>query len=401
MPNRVLVVDGDAHSRLLMEVGLSSAGVEVESCATVAQAEVILLRAPVDVLVGEVVLPDAPDFALAQLKESLPLLLAETPLVFITARRSVEDKIAGLESGADDYLTKPIYLREFVTRVTGYLRRREVTRLTPRGLREHYRGRLSPDLVHDIVRSMLDGGQSGRLELMRKGRPGRLTFAAGQLVNAEVDRVNGEEAAMRLLLWESGDFEVYFEEVRDRIRIGKRTEAVIDLSLRRRRQWDRLCEWRSDFRDLALADLLALMDLASPRPEGLDALLGLFDATALEAPTPPDLARLALDWPHLTAWVHERLHIAGRDNEEPDLLVTREEEGDGAPQLSLASPPDLELMDSPPPMSVISPDAPEKSEKLPDKPPAALPPLPSLPGLERPEAEPPPRVEDDPDFTDP
>jgi DNA-binding response OmpR family regulator len=311
MSNRVLIVDGDAHNRLLMEVGLSGAGVDVVACATLEAAHLALSDAPVDLIVGEIDLPDAPPFSLTDLRDK-DERLAETPMIYMTDRRKVEDKIEGLERGADDYLTKPIYLREFVTRVIGYLRRREVTRLTPRGLRQHYSGHLSQDLVHDIVRSMLDGRLSGRLELLRKGRPGRLTFHEGELVNAEVDRVNGEEAAVRLMLWESGDFEVFFETVQDQERIGKRSETVIDLALRRRRQWERLCALRSEFSDLALADVLSLMDLAPPHPDGLDELLGLFSISALEVNTPPDPGALRLEWSPLSEWVHDRLKIAGR-----------------------------------------------------------------------------------------
>jgi DNA-binding response OmpR family regulator len=120
---RVLVVEDDASIRELVGLHLG-----LEGCAVVAAADGNegLARARAerfDLIVLDLMLPglDGVTVCRAVRRESIN---ADTPILMLTARREEADKVLGLDSGADDYLTKPFGIREFVARVRALLRRR-------------------------------------------------------------------------------------------------------------------------------------------------------------------------------------------------------------------------------------------------------------------------------------
>ena len=117
---RLLVVEDEANIRELLATSLRFAGFEVEVAATGADAIAAAARNHPDLCVLDVMLPDMDGFTVTRrLRESgRPL-----PIVFVTARDSVEDKVKGLTVGGDDYVTKPFSLEEVVARIRAVLRR--------------------------------------------------------------------------------------------------------------------------------------------------------------------------------------------------------------------------------------------------------------------------------------
>ena len=117
---RLLVVEDEPNIRELLATSLRFAGFEVEVASTGAEAIAAARRAHPDLCVLDVMLPDMDGFTVTRrLRESgRPL-----PIVFVTARDSVEDKVKGLTVGGDDYVTKPFSLEEVVARIRAVLRR--------------------------------------------------------------------------------------------------------------------------------------------------------------------------------------------------------------------------------------------------------------------------------------
>lgn len=274
---RILVVDPDEHSRLIMEVGLKSAGLEVLCVDSSQGAWYELSVESYDLILTEAVIEGEEDFSFAQaLKDNEAT--AEIPLIFITGRKRVEDKIGGLEIGAEDYFTKPIYLREFVARVRGYLKKNEVTRLGAGKLRDQYKGELAPNLVHDIMRSMMETKKNGSITLSREGREGRLYFKDGSILDAECGSREGRRAATLLLLWEKGEFEISFDESGRSDRIGEKTENVFLSGLKARRVFSDIRKKESRLQSISLMDILCAAEAESSIAfERLWDLLGLDD----------------------------------------------------------------------------------------------------------------------------
>ena len=117
----LLVEDNDALSGLL-EKGLTTAGFEVDAVATVSDSLAALTTTRFSAIVLDLGLPDGEGMAILQFLRSKG---DTTPVLILTARTAVGDRVKGLKRGADDYLGKPFAFEELVARLEALLRRPE------------------------------------------------------------------------------------------------------------------------------------------------------------------------------------------------------------------------------------------------------------------------------------
>lgn len=117
---RVLVVEDDALIARGIVVGLRSHGITADAVGTAGQAEAAAATGHLDVMVLDLGLPDADGTELLRRLRDAGHTL---PILLLTARDAVEDRIAGLQGGADDYMVKPFDLGELVARLHVMLRR--------------------------------------------------------------------------------------------------------------------------------------------------------------------------------------------------------------------------------------------------------------------------------------
>jgi two-component system OmpR family response regulator len=116
----VLVVDDEPNILELLSAALRLSGFVVHAADCGAEALATARRVRPDIVVLDVMLPDCDGFTLARNLRATHELL---PVLFLTARDAVEDRIAGLTAGGDDYVTKPFSLEEVVLRLRAILRR--------------------------------------------------------------------------------------------------------------------------------------------------------------------------------------------------------------------------------------------------------------------------------------
>jgi two-component system OmpR family response regulator len=116
----VLVVDDEPNILELLSAALRLSGFVVHAADCGAEALATARRVRPDIVVLDVMLPDYDGFTLARTLRSANDRL---PVLFLTARDAVEDRIAGLTAGGDDYVTKPFSLEEVVLRLRAILRR--------------------------------------------------------------------------------------------------------------------------------------------------------------------------------------------------------------------------------------------------------------------------------------
>jgi two-component system OmpR family response regulator len=123
-PIRALVVDDEAMLTDLVRMAFKFEGWEVETAAAGRAALQIAREFQPDVVVLDIMLPDIDGMSvLSRLRASGH----EMPVVFLTARDAMDDRVAGLMAGGDDYLTKPFSLDELLARVRGLIRRSRQT----------------------------------------------------------------------------------------------------------------------------------------------------------------------------------------------------------------------------------------------------------------------------------
>jgi DNA-binding response OmpR family regulator len=120
--SRILVVEDESNIAAGLKLNLELEGYEVEVARTVRETAGLLVQgSSFDLIILDVMLPDGDGFSLCRkLRDAGDY----TPVIMLTARNSADDRVRGLNTGADDYLAKPFELAELLARVRSALRRR-------------------------------------------------------------------------------------------------------------------------------------------------------------------------------------------------------------------------------------------------------------------------------------
>lgn len=176
----LLVVDDDDRIRGLLKEYLSRAGFRVTGAADAAGARRMLASLDFDLLILDVMMPGEDGLSLTRAIRAEAGPKADTPILMLTARGLADDRIEGLTSGVDDYLSKPFEPQELLLRIEAILRR-------SRGPRERLGRRLTlGHCIFDLARG----------ELLQDGVLVRLTEAEGNLLrrlaqtpNVAIDRL--------------------------------------------------------------------------------------------------------------------------------------------------------------------------------------------------------------------
>jgi len=119
MPKKILIIDDDVKLNRLLASFLKDFGYDVLSAAHPDKGLKLLKRKKPDLLILDIMLPDVNGFEICkQIRRT-----SQIPIIMLTARGEVTDRVIGLEVGADDYLPKPFEPRELVARIQSVLRR--------------------------------------------------------------------------------------------------------------------------------------------------------------------------------------------------------------------------------------------------------------------------------------
>jgi two-component system phosphate regulon response regulator OmpR len=198
----ILVVDDDQRLRNLLSRYLGGEGFRVTTAGDAAEAREQLRVMQPDLLVLDVMMPSETGLALT---EALRLDRVALPILLLTARGTPEDRIAGFEAGADDYLGKPFEPRELVLRIRAMLRRA----------------------------APVPPPQAGPLRLGDK----HFDPARGELAGAEGPvYLTGSEAALLTILAEKPHEVLSREEIAAALRMDDASERSIDVQVTRLRR---------------------------------------------------------------------------------------------------------------------------------------------------------------------
>jgi DNA-binding response OmpR family regulator len=119
--SRILLVEDEDSLAIGLEFNLTEEGYQGTRAADGRQAADLLIRAEFDLIILDIMLPYRNGFELAaQIRNKSPQL----PILILTARSGIKDRLKGLELGADDYMVKPFHLQELLLRLQGMLRRK-------------------------------------------------------------------------------------------------------------------------------------------------------------------------------------------------------------------------------------------------------------------------------------
>jgi DNA-binding response OmpR family regulator len=274
----LLLVDGDTRSLRVLEVSLRKAGFTVTPAVSVQDAlDKLELHTP-DLIICETNFPSEHDgFELRRrLRGSVDW--ADIPFVFLTSETAIENKIRGLELGVEDYLTKPIYIKEIVTRINILLQKKQRAGLEDRKDGVRFAGRVADMPVVDVIQTIEISRKSGVIHFSgAHGRAAAIYFRDGRVIDAEAGTLQGEDAVYRLLTWGEGEFQVEFRTVRRREAISMSSQGLLMEGMRRLDEWTRLLEQLPPLNHRFEVDSAELALRLGDIPDEHNRILRLFD----------------------------------------------------------------------------------------------------------------------------
>jgi DNA-binding response OmpR family regulator len=224
-PTHILVVEDEPDIAHLIKLALERGGeARVEVVGSGDAAIRAVAEVPPDLMILDLNLPVLDGTEVCRIVRARPAT-ASLPIIMLTARTAESDRVAGLDLGADDYLTKPFSLRELAARVRAVLRRRGSLRAPPPSI---YRG---PHLVADF----------DAVEVLVDNEPVRLTRREFELLKCLVENRNRVLSRDRLLerVWgyeqyvETRSVDVHVGRLRAKLgRAGAQIQTVVGLGYR-------------------------------------------------------------------------------------------------------------------------------------------------------------------------
>jgi len=270
----LLLVDGDAKNLRVMEVSLKKAGFQVTTAINGRDALEKVQISPPDLVLSDTRLAELDGFELCR-RMKADERFGNIPFVFLSSQKALEDKVRGLELGGEDYLTKPIYIREIVTRMKMILQKAD-ERFERRETKGGFSGNLADMGVVDLVQTFEVGRKTGMVRIEGE-HSGAIYFRDGRVVDAELGKLSGENAFYRVLNTFEGKFDVRFEPVERPDRIEVSTQGLLLEGMRRLDEWGRMLEQLPSLDTVFEIDYRQLAERLSEIPDEVNALLRLFD----------------------------------------------------------------------------------------------------------------------------
>ena len=158
----LLLVDADTKSLRVLEVSLKKAGFNVTTALSGEDALGKVETSTPDLIISETRMPEMDGLTFVRRLRDKPDW-AQIPIIFLTGQTDVEEKIRGLEMGVEDYLAKPIYIKELIARVKILLSKRERMSLEEnrRETRTKFAGQLADMAVVDLIQTSRSAASRG------------------------------------------------------------------------------------------------------------------------------------------------------------------------------------------------------------------------------------------------
>jgi len=209
----ILVADGDPKNLQILRESLEASGFEVIVASDGLQAWQKISSDVPDLILSEVNLPKLDGFQLLEKLKADPVT-SSIPLMFLTNRRELQDRVRSLRGGVKDYMIKPLHVKEVIARVRMILRRMERIREEEIESTRKLAGRLEEFSVIDLIENFGMERKTGILTLYNaSNKSGEIYFRDGAVINASLANLKAEKAVYQMLPWKRGHFTMTFKEI--------------------------------------------------------------------------------------------------------------------------------------------------------------------------------------------
>ena len=204
---RILIADTEADFVTLLELKLANMGFAV---TRVRSAQEAIEKAKSDqptLIISEAALPDMSGFEMIEQIKAQPEN-EQTAFLFLSKNDDSESVNRGFGLGAEDYITKPIKVDILCAKIKTMMGRITAEKEKTRPAASGVSGSLSEMGIPDIVQILNAGRKTGRITLEDNGNTCHIDMQEGQVVNASIDDLKGEDAFYQILYWTKGNFSI-------------------------------------------------------------------------------------------------------------------------------------------------------------------------------------------------
>jgi putative two-component system response regulator len=205
---RILMVDDEIDYLMLLKLKLVNEGFDVAAADNAEDALAAMEKDPPDLVVADVMMPGMDGIAMFRKMREAKAPWGDTPLIFLSGKTESQTKVDALQLGAEDFLVKPVDLKELAARIRNVIRRDAKWRKGATGAAQAAGvvGDLRNLGVPDIVQTLHLGLKTACVRVTGKGGEGRIWFENGRIRHAEMGSLSGELAFYEMLRWQEGPF---------------------------------------------------------------------------------------------------------------------------------------------------------------------------------------------------
>jgi len=205
---RILMVDDEVDYLTLLKLKLVNEGFDVIAAESAEEALAAMEKAAPDLVVCDVRMPGMDGLSMFRKMRESGAAYADIPLIFLSAKDDSQTKVDALHLGAEDYLVKPVDLKELAARIRNVIRRDVKWRKggAGGGPAAGVVGDLKNLGIPDIVQTLHLGLKTASVTVQGEGGEGKIWFENGRIRHCELGNRRGEAAFYEMLRWQEGPF---------------------------------------------------------------------------------------------------------------------------------------------------------------------------------------------------
>ncbi|OQX95572.1 hypothetical protein B6I21_04755 [candidate division KSB1 bacterium 4572_119] len=236
---KIFILDKDTTYMTPLVNGLQKAGFKVICWEGNQKAIDIARDVKPDLIISEVDLPDFDTYDFFNEIRSIQQYKT-VPFIFFSSQKKVDDRIKNIEIGIDDYISKPFYVEEVVSRVKNLLNEVSGIEKAQGQTEKGFSGNLTEMNLVDLIQTMELGKKSAVIKLKHQNSLGIVCISNGEVVDANLEDLPPDKAIMRMFTWTVGAFFVEMVSVKLNRRIEKSNKKLIDIGVRRVNDWEQI-----------------------------------------------------------------------------------------------------------------------------------------------------------------
>lgn len=209
----ILVADSDPKNLQILKENLEEGEFRVSTVTNGLQAWEVIKKSPPTLILSEVNLPGMSGLQLLE-KLQGDESTAQIPLIFLTNRRELQDRVRSLKMGAKDYLVKPLHVKEVIAHIKMVLARLDRRRSEDNNSYFKIVGKLEELSIIELIESLGVERKTGILTITNgQKKSGQIFFKDGCVINAIQGDFRKEKAIFQMLSWSEGTFAMIFKDV--------------------------------------------------------------------------------------------------------------------------------------------------------------------------------------------